>query len=100
MMNNNQTYDGAVTVIGESQIGTSKLGRPKGSADICQVYEIKSVNEESNVFTCKGRMGGKKGGRKACQYFFLDGTSKAHLRSRWHYVNCWPMSRFPKVMPS
>ena len=89
MMNNYQTYDGAVTVIGESQIGTSKLGRPKGSADIqprgprpcalCQVYEIKSANEQSNVFTCKGRMGGKKGGRKACQYFFLDGTSKGHL---------------------
>ena len=83
-------YDGAATVIDdESQIaGPIKLGRgrPKGSADIhergprpcalCRQYETIPASEKSNIWTCKGRMGGKNGGRKACQYFECNGQRK------------------------
>lgn len=64
----------------------SNMGRPKGRQDrcerqrrrcaLCMQYEDKSANEESHASTCRGRLGGKNGGAKACQYFTCDGQKK------------------------
>ena len=69
----------------EEEVAINVMGRPKGRCDtyqraarpcgLCKKYEPQ--NEPTNVYTCKGRMGGKNGGRKACQYFTEDGERKA-----------------------
>ena len=90
MVKNTQSGDEAVIVIAEpsaeqTDIGC-KMGRPRGRRDrhkrnhrrckLCMQYENISANEKSNIWTCKGRMGGKNGGRKACQYFECNGQRK------------------------
>ena len=90
MVNNTQSGDGAVIVIDEPsaeqmEIG-GKMGRPRGRQDrrkrnrrrckLCMQYEDISANGHSNMFTCKGRLGGKSGGASACQYFRSDGRNK------------------------
>lgn len=64
-------------------IGSRNVGRPKRGYDKCKRKArkcglCKFNNSTTTMYVWKGRMGGNNGGRSACQYFHLDGTSKAH----------------------
>jgi len=56
--------------------GKDKCKRNPRRCGLCFKYEDASKNEQSNMITCKGRMGGKNGGQIACQYFTCDGQKK------------------------
>ena len=80
----------------EMQTVTSNMGRPRGKQDrcdrqrrrctLCMQYENKSANKESNASTCRGRLGGKSGGAKACQYFTCDGQKKTSAHDNFRQL--------------
>ena len=83
----------------EMQTVTSNMGRPRGKQDrcdrqrrrctLCMQYENKSANKESNASTCRGRLGGKSGGAKACQYFTCDGQKKTSAHDNFRQLMNW-----------
>ena len=67
---------------GADPMGKKTCERKRQRCRLCKQYEDKSTNEPSNMFTCKGRMGGANGGQKiARQYFTFDGEKKCMIHA-------------------
>jgi hypothetical protein len=68
-----EEMQGDTSGMGTPRRGRDKCTRKSRRCGLCMRYADES---ESNMFTCKGRWGGKNGGSRACQYFTCDGKKK------------------------